>query len=120
MTTRIPVYAPNLSKDSFISLLYLQVPDDDNHIHLTMLRAEGSKFRAPEFEARIDHGTPELQGRLLRGLFEVGRSLGGTQFVFREAEEGSEQRLMANASETTVETILADLAGRRLAVVEIY
>lgn len=84
MTTRLPVYAPNISTDSLIDLLSLQLGEYFTLISVERIERKVT-FRSPEFSITVDTATPWLKAMVVKELINAARMLGATQFTFEHA-----------------------------------
>lgn len=81
MTTRLPVYAPNISTSSLIDLLSIQLGEYFSLILVEQIDRKVT-FRSPEFSITVDASAPWLKAMVIKELINAARMLGATQFTF--------------------------------------
>ncbi|MEM1270354.1 MAG: hypothetical protein AAF752_04685 [Bacteroidota bacterium] len=89
MSYTIPVYAPNLSKETLIELMRVQLGALAEYIGLEQV-PRAVRFRAPEMEITLPEATPDLVVRVVQELLVAARTIGGSQFALRK--EGYQMR----------------------------
>ena len=87
MAKTIYIYAPNISKENLISLLYLQLGAIGENIQLEIIKQKRKGYRAPEIIATLEDVASDVVTVFIARLFEISKGLGGTRFVFKNAEE---------------------------------
>ncbi len=81
MTTHLPIYAPNISTESLIELLAIQLGEDFSLISVERIERK-VRFRSPEFTITVDSTAPWLKAMVIKELINAARMLGATQFTF--------------------------------------
>ncbi len=119
MSRKIDIYAPNISKENLISLLFLQLTEIGDRIEMNIIKQERKRFRAPEMEVLLKENEETLTAAFTARLFEVARGLGGTRFGFK-GENNQEVRSDVNI--TTCNLIELSESSSKLDVkkIEIY
>lgn len=116
--TTIGIYAPNISMDSLISLLYLQLSDLAEEIEVGLIKSKSLKFRMPELEAVVNRRRPIIMA-FIRAIFTCAISIGATRFIFIDSNEGRAQR-DSTAKQDKLESLAGEINLLQLVKIEIY
>ncbi|MGH1363577.1 MAG: hypothetical protein ACRBF0_08480 [Calditrichia bacterium] len=119
MSKKIDIYAPNISKENLISLLFLQLTEIGDRIEMNIIKQERRLFRAPEMEVFMKEEDVSLTAAFTARLFEVAKGLGGTRFVFK-GENNEELRSDVNITTCNLIDLSESVSKLDVKKIEIY
>ncbi len=120
MKKNIYIYAPNISKENLISLLYLQLGQIGEDIQLKIIKQNRKGYRAPEMVAVLENSAIDIVAVFVARLFEIAKGLGGTRFVFKNAEEQEVSLSPMNITACQIVDLSNEMSSADFEKIEIY
>lgn len=120
MEKLVYIYAPNISKENLISLLYLQLGNLGDQIQLEILKKQKKGFRTPEMIAKLKDATDDVVAVFVARLFEIAKGLGGTRFVFKNAQDEELNLSPMNITACKIVNLSNEMGDTEFEKIEIY